>query len=101
MIRPNLFIFPCVIVLLLFGYSVPGICKGGEAASQTNLIPPLMDSIRFSGEIKFCGIKIPHENPEIRQRLEKELLLAVHNRPQVILWIKRSSCINIPTIESL
>ena len=56
-----------------------------------NPIPPLMDSIRFSGEIKFCGIKIPYENPEIRQRLEKEVLLALHNRPQVILWIKRSA----------
>ncbi|MCP4721772.1 MAG: transglycosylase SLT domain-containing protein [Desulfobacteraceae bacterium] len=89
MIRPNLFVFQCI-GLLLFVFASTGICKEGEGGKM-NPIPPLMDSIRFSGEIKLCGIKIPYENPEIRLRLEKEVLLALHNRPQVILWIKRSA----------
>ncbi|MCP3944929.1 MAG: transglycosylase SLT domain-containing protein [Desulfobacteraceae bacterium] len=92
MIRFDLFIFRCIVPLLVFVFSSTGFCKElNKVALQNNIVPSLMDSIRFSGEIKFCGVTIPHENPQIRQRLEKEVLLAVHNRPQVILWIKRSA----------
>lgn len=54
-------------------------------------IPSLVESIRFKAEIRFCGEKFPLEIPEVRQQLEKEVLLAVWNRPQVILWIKRGA----------
>jgi membrane-bound lytic murein transglycosylase D len=97
--RSSQFICP-VILLLLMVFTVPGICKEQGGASPKNLIPPLMDSIRFSEEIKFCDITIPHGNTEIRQRLEKEVLLAVHNRPQVILWMKRSGRY-FPIIEKI
>ncbi|MBW1608904.1 MAG: transglycosylase SLT domain-containing protein, partial [Deltaproteobacteria bacterium] len=40
------------------------------------------------------------EEQEIRERLEKELLLTLWDRPQVILWIKRSARY-FPLIESL
>jgi peptidoglycan lytic transglycosylase D len=63
-------------------------------------MPSLMDSIQFSQEIKFCDIRIPHEILGIRQRLEKEVLLAVHNKPQVILWMKRSARY-FPIIEKI
>lgn len=52
-------------------------------------IPALMDVTRFSGKIELCGIRVPYETPQIRERLEKEVMLAVWNRPQVILWLKR------------
>ena len=90
--RYRFFIFPCAMVLLLSVFSFPGGCKESvNKLFQINQIHPLMDSIRFSEEIKFCGIRINHDDPEIRQRLEKQVLLAVHNRPQVILWMKRSA----------
>jgi len=54
------------------------------------VFPPLVESIRFQGEILLCGHKIPHQIPEVRERLEKEMLLAAWNRPQVILWLKRA-----------
>jgi len=54
-------------------------------------IPSLTQITRFSGEIRLCGIQIPYENPEIRERLEKEMMLSVWNRPQVILWLKRAN----------
>jgi len=53
-------------------------------------IPSLTEITRFSGEIRLCGIRIPIENPEVRERLEKEMMLSVWNRPQVILWLKRA-----------
>ena len=53
--------------------------------------PSLISSIRISGPLEFCGEPASLENPEIQERLEKEIMLYVWNRPQVILWLKRST----------
>jgi hypothetical protein len=53
--------------------------------------PSLISSIRALGPLEFCGEPAPLENPEIIERLEKEILLYTWNRPQVILWLKRSA----------
>lgn len=53
-------------------------------------IPSLVASIRVGDPLKLCGETVPLNRHEIRERLEKELLLALWNRPQVILWLKRS-----------
>nr|WP_319493537.1 transglycosylase SLT domain-containing protein [uncultured Desulfobacter sp.] len=53
-------------------------------------IPTLVETVRFSGDLHLCGEKIPFTDPEVRERLEKEMMLAVWNRPQVMLWLKRA-----------
>jgi membrane-bound lytic murein transglycosylase D len=50
--------------------------------------------------LEFCGERVPLEAQEIRERLEKEFLLIVWNRPQVYLWLKRSRRY-LPTIETI
>lgn len=47
--------------------------------------------IRVSAPLDFCGESVPLQAPGIRERLEQELLISLGNRPQVILWIKRSA----------
>ena len=54
-------------------------------------LPSLISAIRIDGPLDFCGEPVPLDNPEVRERLEKELLLILWNRPQVILWLKRST----------
>jgi hypothetical protein len=54
-------------------------------------LPSLISAIRVDGPLDFCGEPVPLDNPEVRERLEKELLLILWNRPQVILWLKRST----------
>ncbi|MCP4023124.1 MAG: transglycosylase SLT domain-containing protein [Desulfobacteraceae bacterium] len=68
-----------------FSYDIP------DYGANYNKIPSLVKSLRFSKEISFCDTRIPIENQDVRQRFEKEFLLALWNRPQVILWIKRAS----------
>ncbi|MDP2645676.1 MAG: transglycosylase SLT domain-containing protein [Desulfobacterales bacterium] len=53
-------------------------------------LPSLMASIRITPPLAIFGEQVPLDNPDVRERLEKELLLILWNRPQVILWIKRS-----------
>ncbi|MBT8332192.1 MAG: transglycosylase SLT domain-containing protein [Deltaproteobacteria bacterium] len=52
--------------------------------------PDLIGSVRVSGPLDFCGEPVELDNPEVRERLEKELLLILWDRPQIVLWIKRA-----------
>jgi len=62
--------------------------------------PSLISSLRVSAPLTFCGERVPIEIQEAREGLEKELLLALWDRPQVILWLKRSSRY-LPHIERM
>ena len=59
-----------------------------EAAAN---LPSLVDAVRFPDDITLCNVRVPLENQDVRERLEKEMLLALWDRAQVILWLKRSS----------
>ena len=63
-------------------------------------IPSLISSVRISGALDFCGEPVELENRDVRERLEKELLLALGDRPQIVLWIKRSNRY-FPIIEKM
>lgn len=52
--------------------------------------PSLVSSLRDLDTVEFCGERVPLEIQEVRERLEKDLLLSIWDRPQVILWLKRS-----------
>ncbi|MEF2231820.1 MAG: transglycosylase SLT domain-containing protein, partial [Pseudodesulfovibrio sp.] len=52
--------------------------------------PSLESAIRIKGPLSFCGEPVPIDLPEIRERLEIELLLMLWDRAQVILWLKRT-----------
>lgn len=71
-----------------------------DQALEPSQFPSLMTSIRTSGSLDFCGEPVVLEEQEIRERLEKELLLTLWDRPQVILWIKRSARY-LPLVEEL
>ncbi|MGO9138384.1 MAG: transglycosylase SLT domain-containing protein [Syntrophales bacterium] len=60
-----------------------------------NMIDPPSSSsmialMKTTGPLDFCGEPVPLDNPEVRERLEKEFLVSLWNRSQVILWMKRS-----------
>jgi hypothetical protein len=62
--------------------------------------PSLVSTLRNLESLEFCGEPVPLEIQEVRERLEKELLLTIWDRPQVILWLKRSRRY-LPQIEKL
>jgi hypothetical protein len=49
-----------------------------------------IDNLQLPAKLTFCGETVPLSWWDVRERLEKELLLTLWDRPQVILWIKRS-----------
>ncbi|EGB15013.1 Lytic transglycosylase catalytic [Pseudodesulfovibrio mercurii] len=88
--------FPLVAGLILFCFAllVPAPSRAGDiemlAPMQTAAFPSLESAIRIKGPLNFCGEFVPLHLPEVRERLEKELLLMLWDRAQVILWLKRT-----------
>ncbi|MEJ2099712.1 MAG: transglycosylase SLT domain-containing protein [Desulfobacterales bacterium] len=91
-----------LIAIVLITLTGIGICDAQqvEEKQQAAAWPTLMPSIRIMQPIDFCGEPVEIDSQEVRERLEKELLLTIWDRPQVILWIKRSSRY-LPIIEKM
>jgi membrane-bound lytic murein transglycosylase D len=51
---------------------------------------PLIEAARVRGPLDFCGEPVPLLDPDVRERMEREMLLVLWDAPQVIMWIKRS-----------
>ena len=51
----------------------------------------LLETIREDQPIDFCGETVPLKVPDIIERHEKEMLLIIWDRPQVLLWMKRAT----------
>ena len=83
-----------VLVLLFTGSGVHG------ETLEPSRIPSLISSIRIKTPVDFCNEAVPLGNQKIRERMEKELLLTLWDRPQVILWMKRSKRY-LPLIETM
>jgi membrane-bound lytic murein transglycosylase D len=64
-----------------------------EAYGQTEVstdLPSLISSLHIPAPTEIFGERVPIENQEVRERFEKELMISLWDRPQVILWLKRS-----------
>jgi membrane-bound lytic murein transglycosylase D len=71
-----------------------------SASPQPVDLVSMISSVKNMDTLSFCGERIPLENQEVRERFEKELLLSIWDRPQVILWLKRSRRY-LPYIEKM
>lgn len=90
--RMKRYLFFCMVLLI-----------GSEARCdliEASGTPSLLSSIRNRSSLQFCGEPLPLDDPEIRERAEKELLLTAWDRPQVILWGKRANRY-FPLIEAM
>ncbi len=71
----------------------------GETEERAD-VPILLSSLDLPASIELCGERVPVENQEVRERFEKELMISLWDRPQVILWLKRSRRY-LPHIEKM
>ena len=89
-------------LLIFFILFLSWTTAGGEtlALPESHQFPSLMSHVRISEPLDFCGEPVELHKHSIRERMEKELLLNLWDRPQVVLWIKRSTRY-LPLIEKL
>lgn len=81
-----------LIYLLIINYTF-SFAQSSLTASQEGLdtarFPSLMSSIQITQPLDFCRESFSFDDPEVRERMEKELLLILWDRAQIILWVKR------------
>lgn len=51
----------------------------------------ILEAIRIQGPLDFCGEPVPLDDPDVRERLERELLVSLDNSDDIILWMKRAN----------
>ncbi len=83
---------------VMTGVLIRGAAAAGPIRSAE--IPELAAALEIPPGQNFCGEPVPMDNPDVRERFERELLLTLWNRPQVILWLKRAGRY-LPHIENL
>jgi hypothetical protein len=89
------------LVLFLCLYLVLTIPPSTYAGSvEETGFPSLLSSLKTDLPLTFCDERVPLEIQEVRERFEKALMLALWNRAQVLLWLKRSTRY-LPTIEKI
>jgi hypothetical protein len=79
----------------------------GRLSQATNALPQKLDKGVFQNEptayapppalyifpsdLTLCGEKVPLHVPQVWESMDREFTIAVYNRAQAILWLKRSS----------
>jgi len=83
----------CLVFLFMMAICLSGTNTHSETMSGLSAasLPDLVSAVRIDRSVNFCGEPVPLASAEVRERLEKELLLILWDRPQVILWLKRST----------
>lgn len=78
------------LLLVVLATATPAQSSTPNHPLDDSRFPSLESAIRIKGPLTFCGESVPLHLPQIRERLEKELLLMLWDRAQVILWLKRT-----------
>jgi hypothetical protein len=60
----------------------------------------LIESVKINEPLTFCNESVPLNETDIKERLERELLISLDNSNEVILWIKRANRY-LPHIEKV
>lgn len=89
MLDKNILKIALIVCLVVF-FLTPAWGKSPQTTDAARF-PSLISSVRVNAPLEFCGEPVPLDNHDVRERLEKELMLTLWDRPQVVLWIKRSN----------
>ncbi len=72
--------------LALYGLSGPLLPDTDARCQEMDLT----QGILLPDQLALCGESVPLDIAQVRERFEKELLLSLWDRPQVVLWLKRA-----------
>lgn len=89
-----------LVILTVFLFALPASSMAADDIGATGPFPPLFSMLRSISDLDYCGEPVPLNNREVRERFEKEMLLTLWDRPQVVLWFKRATRY-MPIIDSM
>ena len=56
-----------------------------------SVVQSLINALKISEPLTFCNEPVPLSDPDVKERLERELLVSLDNSDDVILWLKRAN----------
>jgi hypothetical protein len=62
-----------------------------QAKAPSSAGQAILEAIRIQEPLDFCGEPVPLDDPDVRERLERELLVSLDNSDDIILWLKRAN----------
>jgi membrane-bound lytic murein transglycosylase D len=75
------------LVILIFISASPSFgATAGEGRAES-----LLSALKLKAPVRLCGETVPVNDPQVKERFEKEMLVSLGDRPQVILWLKRTT----------
>lgn len=77
------------------GQAIQPQSKAPQSAGQA-----ILEALRITEPLSFCGEPVPLADPNVKERLEREMLMALDNSDDVILWLKRANRY-FPEIEQI
>jgi hypothetical protein len=82
--------YPRLLIALLTTTVIALLLAQPAAAEPALDFSALIAAARIKGPLDYCGERVPLEDPDVRERMEREMLSVLADPHQVILWIKRS-----------
>ena len=82
-----------ILCLLVATIAIAVTCGNDSAQSNAfrNADTLSISTWKAPSDLTFCGEKVPVDDPEVRERLEREFYVNVQSPGQIILYIKRSA----------
>ena len=79
-------------VILFVTIIIASACAGtAQITAQKSVGQALIEAIKINEPLTFCNEPVPLSEADIKERLEREMLLSLDNSDDVILWLKRAN----------
>jgi hypothetical protein len=78
-----------ILTVIFFAADAPA--QQNDSKAPPSVGQTLLQALKADRSPTFCGEAVPLNEPEVKERLERELLYALDNSDDVILWLKRAN----------
>jgi len=79
-----------IFAALLLGFNLLAGIPPSTALSAPEYLYPVLNEFPLPKSVSLCGEPMPLENPRVREMLDREFTIAVWDRAQVFMWLKRA-----------
>jgi hypothetical protein len=86
------YLYRALKLILFITIIITSACAGTtQITAQKSVGQTLIEAIKINEPLTFCNEPVPLSEADIKERLEREMLLTLDNSDDVILWLKRAN----------
>jgi len=82
--------YPLILLFIIFIITCSTVSYA-EVKTPQSSGQAILEAIRINEPLNFCNEPVPLTDPDVRERLERELLVSLDNSDDIILWLKRAN----------